>query len=132
MPSPDEVERHEDVAELLDEASPPQPTGGVEKTPTLESLLLGLLKHAAPAGTQDDGDFVGYYVIPTGPVHRAMAAAGVDTHGDVAGISRYQADLAAERTKSAIAELEALVDKFPDFYSTDIVEQRLAELRGKQ
>lgn len=61
--------------------------------------LKDIVIHAAPDGTQDDGDFVGFYVLPTGPVHRAIATLqnvgqSADTMGDVAVISRYQAHLA--------------------------------------
>ena len=60
-------------------------------------VLKDLVVRAAPDGTQDDGDFVGFYVLPTGSVHRAIAyfqdKGGIETLGDASVISRYQAHL---------------------------------------
>ncbi|MEW1951060.1 hypothetical protein AB0280_17635 [Pseudarthrobacter sp902506025] len=60
--------------------------------------LRDIIVHAAPDGTQDDGEFIGFYVLPTGPVHRGLVALQAvgqarETMGDVAVISRYQAHL---------------------------------------
>lgn len=36
-----------------------------------DNLLADIVKKAAPYGTQD-GDFIASYILPTGPIHRAI------------------------------------------------------------
>ena len=86
----------------------------IVSSPNMESQIEKLLKdtvlYAAPDGTQDDGDFVGFYVIPTGPIHRVIAyfqdKGGIQPMGDVSVISRYQAHLQDIIVKERIDEVE--------------------------
>ena len=91
-----------------------------EKLASSQDQVLRALKdmviRCAPDGTQDDGDFVGFYVLPTGPVHRAIATLqnvgiSADTMGDVSVISRYQAHLRQLIEAESTRREEALLDE---------------------
>lgn len=62
------------------------------------NLLESIIANAAPDGTQDDGDFVGFYVLKTGLIHKAIPLLRkykrVDMPmGDPLENERYQAHL---------------------------------------
>jgi len=71
---------------------------GEAQKPLLDALQK-IVNRAAPDGTQEDGDYVGFYVVPTGPIHLAiplLQAAGRDaqSHNVPEAVERYQAHLA--------------------------------------
>lgn len=79
------------------------------KRERVTEALKDIIVHAAPDGTQDDGDFIGFYILPTGPIHRGIVALqsvgeAREPMGDVSVISRYQARLATLTTKQDIKE----------------------------
>lgn len=85
----------------------------------VDNLLRDIMIHAAPDGIQD-GDFIGFYVIPTGPIHSAIAhfssKDGLTPMGDVSVISQYQAHLTSYGLEREILQAES-IKKVYELYS---------------
>ena len=92
--------------------------------------LEAIVTHAAPEGTQDDGDFVGFYVLSTGELHKAIPVLKkygkfATPLGDPKLKSRYQAHL----KKELVAELENLpIGKTPSIQNK-VIQDRIKALK---
>ena len=100
-----------------------------------QSVLEDVIRRCAPAGTQDDMEnAVGFYVLPTGPVHRALThlqahGSTVQPCGEVGLISRYAAEEIAFVERGVREERAKWVGAFDRALMGIIRAERDAEIR---